>query len=49
MAAEIIADSYPDWEVVDDSVLTCPHGHLIEYDGACPDGCVSPFRALGLI
>ncbi len=49
IAAEIIAESHPDWEVIDDCVIVCPHGHSIEYDGRCPEGCVSPFRELGLI
>lgn len=30
-------------------VLTCPHGHMIEDDGRCPSGCVSPFVAAGII
>jgi hypothetical protein len=25
-----------------DCSLTCPHGHTIEQDGHCPEGCVSP-------
>ena len=37
------------WEVEDESVLICPHGHCIEYDGTCPDGCVSPLVEMGLI
>lgn len=32
-----------------DSCLICPHGHLIEQDGACPDGCISPLIENGLI
>jgi hypothetical protein len=32
-----------------DSNLICPHGHMIEQDGKCPDGCVSPLRLMGLI
>lgn len=32
-----------------DGLLTCPHGHQIEQDGRCPEGCVSPLRSLGLI
>lgn len=32
-----------------DSMLVCPHGHTIEQDGRCPDGCVSPLREQGLI
>lgn len=38
------------WEIDDDgAVLTCPHGHSIEPDGECPDGCVSPLFEMGLI
>ena len=48
-ARQIIKDSHPDWEVEDDSVLRCPCGYLVEYDGSCPEGHVSPFRELGLI
>jgi len=29
--------------------LTCPHGHTIEQDGVCPEGCESPLMGLGLI
>ena len=29
--------------------LICPHGHTIEQDGRCPDGCVSPLIDMGLI
>jgi hypothetical protein len=29
--------------------LVCPHGHSIEQDGKCPDGCVSPLITAGLI
>lgn len=46
---ELIAEVLPDdWEVHDE-ILTCPHGHRIELDGNCPDGCVSPLREQGLI
>lgn len=38
-----------DWEVVDESVLVCPCGDTIEWDGECPQGCVSPIRAMGMI
>jgi len=31
------------------SVLICPHGHRIEQDGKCPDGCISPLREMGMI
>ncbi len=37
------------WEYVDSSVLCCPCGHCIEYDGECPNGCVSPLFDLGMI
>ena len=30
-----------------DFTLTCPHGHQIEPDGTCPDGCVSPLKERG--
>ena len=33
----------------EDFTLTCPHGHEIEQDGTCPEGCVSPLIELGLI
>ncbi len=33
----------------DDDLLICPHGHMIEQDGECPEGCVSPLLAYGLI
>jgi hypothetical protein len=50
MTAEILAaEGYDDWEVEDDSVLRCPCGHLVEYDGACPSGHVSPLREVGMI
>lgn len=29
--------------------LVCPHGHAVEPDGKCPEGCVSPLRETGLI
>jgi hypothetical protein len=29
--------------------LICPHGHAVELDGSCPEGCVSPIRDAGLI
>lgn len=32
-----------------DFTLICPHGDVIEQDGRCPDGCVSPMITLGLI
>ena len=32
-----------------DSILICPHGHRVEQDGHCSDGCESPLLTLGLI
>lgn len=29
--------------------LVCPHDYMIEMDGRCPEGCVSPLREKGLI
>ena len=50
MAEQILADNgLDDWEVVDDSLLVCPCGYQIEWDGRCPDGCQSPLRSMGLI
>jgi hypothetical protein len=37
-----------DWEG-DMDALTCPCGYTIELDGRCPDGCVSPLIAGGVI
>lgn len=50
---DIIEELLPEgWEVHDpemglDCLLECPHGNVIEQDGKCPEGCVSPL--LGLI
>lgn len=41
--------SIHDPEMSPDFLLECPHGNVIEQDGRCPDGCVSPLRAAGLI
>jgi hypothetical protein len=30
-------------------VLKCPHGHIIEHDGRCLEGCVSPLLKAGLV
>lgn len=46
MARKVLPD---DWEVLHESALICPHGHTIEWDGECPDGCESPLRQRGLI
>ena len=49
-ARTLLTDNgFTGWEVVDESTLSCPHGHTIEWDGSCPDGCVSPLLELGLI
>lgn len=40
---------YEEWTVENSSVLTCPHGHRVEWDGECPEGCESPVRQLGMI
>lgn len=49
----IVASILPeDWELEGDDLdglLCCPHGHVIEMDGVCPDGCVSPLRTAGMI
>lgn len=37
------------WRVDNEAVLTCPHGHQIEYDGDCFEGCESPFKQMGVI
>ena len=41
------------WEWEDDnddsSYVICPHGHTIEQDGRCPEGCVSILRQMGWI
>lgn len=41
---------YEGWEVVDDCVLACPHGHNIEWDGfvSYDCGCRSPLLILGI-
>lgn len=39
----------PDWDAEDDTTLVCPCGHVIELDGRCPNGHVSPLRENGLI
>lgn len=37
------------WDISPSGVLICPHGHLIEDDGECPEGCESPILEMGLI
>lgn len=47
---DMLEDLLPEgWYVESESVLICPHGHPIELDGKCPEGCVSPLRKLGII
>lgn len=52
---EMLEELLPeDWEHDADMygmsfTLTCPHGHQIEQDGECPEGCVSPLREMGMI
>lgn len=52
---EIVEDSLPEgWSIWDpemapDFLLECPHGHVIETDGTCPAGCISPLRGIGLL
>ena len=43
-----------DWEVYDahmgsSCLLLCPHGEVIEQDGQCPEGHVSPLVEMGMI
>lgn len=52
--AELVARQLPHgWEMADptsfDSPLVCPCGEVIEQDGACPEGCVSPLHTAGWI
>lgn len=35
-----------DWYFEDSDALECPHGHIIELDGECPDGCESPLLTM---
>lgn len=46
---DLIAEVLPSGWDVDNELLICPHDHVIELDGNCPDGCVSPLRSQGLI
>ena len=50
MYDEILDGILPEgWDHDGDDVLICPHGHRIELDGKCPEGCVSPLRLMGMI
>lgn len=43
------SQGYDDWSVSPTGVLRCPHGHLVEDDGSCPEGCESPMLDAGII
>lgn len=51
----VIRELLPEgWEIHDehmgtDCLLVCPCGDVIEQDGTCSQGCVSPLREHGLI
>ncbi len=47
MANEILAGT--GWEAEHESVLICPCGNTIEWDGQCPECGPSPLRSMGLI
>lgn len=51
MMEELLPEGWSlhDPDMAPDCLLECPHGHVIEQDGRCPDGCVSPLIGLGLI
>lgn len=40
---------FGEWTIESEYSICCPHGHVIEWDGECPDGCVSALRQIGLI
>ncbi|GAA4908186.1 hypothetical protein [Streptomonospora salina] len=47
---ETLRDLLPaGWDVTALGDLVCPCGDLIEPDGGCPEGCVSPLREAGWI
>lgn len=51
MLMEVLS-TFPGWETDGfgfDSCLICPCGDVIEQDGICPQGCVSPLREMGMI
>ena len=54
MLTTIISMLPEGWSIDDEKYgmdfnLICPHGHMIEQDGRCPDGHVSPLITMGLI
>lgn len=46
---EALNDILPEGWESENQMLRCPHGHKIELDGTCPEGCTSPLRESGLI
>lgn len=38
-----------DWTTDGLGTLICPHGHRVEDDGSCPEGCESPMLSAGII
>lgn len=46
---EVIADVDDDWSVDVYGNLRCPCGQIVEDDGECPEGHVSPLREHALI
>ena len=55
MDLDEIVEMLPEgWDIYDpemglDFLLEAPDGCVIEQDGRCPHGCVSPLRGLGLV
>jgi len=37
------------WELIDESLMMTPNGHMIEWDGVSPDGEISPLIQMGMI
>lgn len=54
-SASLLTELLPEgWSLDDeamglDACLVCPCGTVIEQDGTCPEGHVSPLRSMGLI
>jgi len=49
MKREFLREHAPDWSTDGMGTLICPHGHRVEDDGTCPEGCESPMRGAGII
>lgn len=45
---ELLADLLPGGWELDDELLVGPHDRVIDLDGACTEGCISPLRRNGL-